>query len=175
MDDKTLSAYCYLAEAISIEMHRMAVADAEFLHKGYPSIDEKTLIFHHYFTSTFEGISEQLLRLTIFERINGNSSLFTFSKSDYGSTAKENWTAGPSFAEILNTFIEYFGEYGTQRFGFDTDPDALFHPTGLLTRAIDALAELGYLEKIDTDYRWTEKIRPSMYASGYWPEHAEPD
>ena len=175
MDENMLSAYCGLAEAIALQAHIKAVSEDKLLHNAYPGVDKNKLIFFHDFMSTFERIGSDLVKLKIIEPINIAISIFITSTSEYRSVAETNWRVGPSFDELLQTFVEYFGEYGGADGAFETRPDTVFRPREELIFTFDRLAELGYVDSAKDGYVWTEKIRSFMYHAGYWSEHPETD
>jgi len=82
-----------------------------------------------------------------------------------------NWPRGPSLSDLLFTFVNLFGEFGINYWGFGTAPDTSFKPKWQgLTSAMNALVSIGYAETADDGFVWTDKMGPVMVTANFWPE-----
>ena len=142
---------------------------------GMPEFrDVPAPIFHHMFMSVFEETASCLWRLGILRDVGSAAgrgfSFFVFgcNVEDAGAVAERNWSAGPAFDDLLDAFVNLFGDYGIDRWGFSTERHVPFNVDERIAPALDALAGLGYATKADKGYVWTDLIAPTMYRTYSW-------
>jgi hypothetical protein len=173
MDAKKLEAYCSIVHAISEHAREKARHDDAHLRKYYPHLASNEIIYSNDYMSTFEAVADALDRLDTMKPLDRCCSLFTCEPQQVYELAKANWSSGPSFSELLKEFIELFGEFGADYWGFGTSADIPFKPKSeTLTTAMNALVSVGYAEQLGDSYRWIGKVGAAMAAAGFWPESA---
>jgi|ERR1044072_668779 hypothetical protein len=181
MNDAQLRTYGELAQAIAAHVSKQLETDDVRTKTDRPQLrDAPQPLFHHYFMSTFEAVAEDLRRLGILkdwgETVGLKWAYFVFDcePSDAGAVARRNWQAGPSFDELLRTFLELFGDWGTEYWGFTIERDTPFGNGSRITPALDALSALGYLDKTSEGFVWTKRATEAMHSAGNWQdENAE--
>jgi hypothetical protein len=180
MDRPELHAYCQMAQAMANfvfnqakrqterDEHRVA-RDPRFAGVLQP-------IYFHDYMSVFENTADNLARLGILSEIDHRPYYaFRCDVSDSSASAERNWRTGPSFEELLINFINLFGEFGTDYWGFSTSRNSPFGIDSRLSSTLDALASIGYLSKTDEGYVWTDLAASAMNKSyHYWQETTPP-
>lgn len=174
MDGKKLEAYCSIVSAVSEHARRKAADhDNAYFRKYYPDLASNQIIYSNDYMSTFEAVAEALYRLGIMRPLDRCCSIFICEPQQDFELAQANWSSGPSFSELLKEFVELFGEFGADYWGFGTAAETAFKPKWrTLTMAMNALASVGYAEQVGDSYRWTGKVEAVMAAVGFWPESA---
>jgi len=174
-----LRAYGLVAQAIA--QHAFAWAEFEFErrrhHSQFPEVTEP--IFYHVSMSTLEAVAHDLWRLGILRPLDqiGDWAFFFVFDCEVGESnlvAERNCSKGPTLFELLVTFVELFGEFGSN-WGFSSRPGLPFGIDSRILPTLDALSVLGYLQKTPGGYVWTELIVPVMRASNeyeYWSDPA---
>jgi hypothetical protein len=172
MNELERNAYGAIAQGLAWHVHDFSEDSCkEFpISEKFPS--EAKAIYHHFSTSDFERVADNLWRLQILRPLdeqNGWAYYFVMNcePSDSYQMAISNWQSGPPFNELLLTFVTLFGDYGTEYWGFSTQQGVPFGKDGRLAFALDALAPLGYLEVNKAGYIWTAQIEPIMSAAGF--------
>ncbi|CAN7753096.1 hypothetical protein LJR220_002419 [Bradyrhizobium sp. LjRoot220] len=166
MNEAEQNAYGQMAQALAWHADSWARGwDFKF-----PGVSEP--IYHHLSDSTFEGVADCLWKLKIFkaldEKGNGASNfVLNCELNDAYRVAVASRETGPSFDELLYTLVYLFGDYGTEYWGFSTQRRVPFGKDGRLVPLLEALVPLGYLEKSEVGYVWTDRVEPIMYAAGY--------
>jgi len=160
-------AYGQMAQALARHAHYCAEHDGDH----FPGVSEP--VYYHYSDSTFEGVADCLWRLNILRPLDQTGEwaynfVLDCEPSDACRVAISNRKSGPPFGELLYTIVNLFGDYGTEYWGFSTQRGVPFGKDGRLAPMLDALVPLGYLEKSETGYVWTERIVPIMYAAGWY-------
>jgi hypothetical protein len=173
MDNNTYPAYRAIVQAITEHARSKAVSDSVcdscFLD-GF-GLAGGELIYSNDAMSTFEEVADVLERLGILRHLNSFYSTFICEPERDYQLAETNRSKGPSFLDLLNAFIDLYGEFGTEYWGFGTGSDVDFKPKSeALTNAMNALATLGYAARSKNGFRWTSKAKPVMVALGFWPE-----
>jgi len=174
MNELEQDAYGQMAQALAWHARYFARSwDFKF-----PGVSEP--VYHHLSDSTFEGVADCLWQLKIFRPLDQKGDwaykfVLNCELNDACRIAISNREFGPPFDELLYTLINLFGDYGTEYWGFSTKRGIPFGKDGRLAPTLDALVPLGYLEKSEAGYFWTERIVPIMYAAGYEAESAEAD
>lgn len=171
MNEAELNAYGQMALALA----RHADGWARGWDFKFPGITKP--VYHHLSDSTFESVANCLWKLKVFRALdeeNGGAANFVIDceLEDAFRIAIANHDIGPSFKELLYTRIYLFGDYGTQYWGFSTRRNLAFGKDGQLTSVLDALVPLGYAERTEAGYIWTERVAPIMREAGYedeWP------
>jgi len=160
-----LKAYGLVAQAIA--SHAFAKANAD------PAVAGS--IYFHDFMSAFEDAAHDLVRLGVLKPLDQKPGcayfVFNCEIDEASRMAERNWQIGPKFPELLVTFVNLFGEFGREYWGFSSKPNVTFGAGGRITKALDALASLGYLKKKDGGYVWTDRIVPVMlqsYEAEFW-------
>lgn len=174
MDEAQQYAYGQMAQALAWH----ADGWAKSWDFRFPGVSEP--IYHHLSDSTFEGVADCLWKLKIFRALDekcGWASHFILNcaLNDAHQVGIVNREFGPPFDELLYTAINLFGDYGASYWGFSTQRGPAFGKDGRLAALLDALVPLGYLEKTEAGYVWTDRIVPIMYAAGYETDSAEVD
>lgn len=142
----------------------------------FPGVSEP--IYHHFSDLTFEGVADCLWKLKIFRALDerhGWAANFVIDckLDDACPIAIANRELGPRFEKLLYTLIYLFGDYGKEYWGFSTHRGIPFGKDGRLAPVLEALVPVGYLDKSEAGYVWTERVAPIMYAAGYeaeWPK-----
>jgi hypothetical protein len=166
-------AYDLAAQAIAQHVFAQAKAAEEgyrLLFLGAPRP-----IYYHYSMSAFEAAAKHLWALHILRPLdekNGWAFHFVFDceVSDSSVIAERYWQEGPTFAELLTTLINLFGDFGKEKWGFSTVRDVPFGNNSPIKPALESLTSLGYATKTESRYLWTELIAPIMRASTFWPD-----
>lgn len=174
MDRKKLEAYCSIISAMSEHARGKAAGhDNAYFRKYYPHLASNEIVYSNDYMSTFEAVAEALCRLGIMKPLDRSCSIFICEPQQDYELAQANWSSGPSFSELLKEFVELFGEFGADFWGFGTSADTPFKPKSrTLATAMNALAAVGYAEHVGDSYRWTGKVEAAMVAAGFWPESA---
>jgi hypothetical protein len=178
MNELELCAYGYVAKAIA--QHAFAAAETEDKDCRAAFPDAPGPIYHHWSMSNFEAAAHDLWRLRILRPLdesNGWAFFFVFDcdVDESNLIAERNVSEGPTLFELLVTFINLFGDFGTEYWGFSTRQETRFGRNSRIKPTFDALAALGYLAKSEDGYTWTELIAPAMrasYNSDDWPDPA---
>jgi hypothetical protein len=136
----------------------------------FPGVSEP--IYCHLSDSTFEGVADCLWKLKIFRALDEKGDwashfVLDCQPNDAYRVAIANREFGPPFEELLCTLIYLFGDYGAEYWGFSTRRGIPFGKDGRLAPMLTALVPLGYLEKSEAGYVWTDRIEPIMCAAGY--------
>jgi hypothetical protein len=178
VNESEVRAYGLVAQAIA--KHAFAWAEFEFERKRHHSqFPEATgPIFYHISMSTLEAVVRDLWRLGILrplDQIGDWAFFFVFDceVSESNLVAERNCSKGPTLFELLVTFVELFGEFGAEYWGFSAKPSVPFGIDSRILPTLDALSLLGYLEKTHNGYVWTEMIAPVMresYEFKHWPD-----
>jgi hypothetical protein len=165
-------AYGLIAQAIAKHVFAQAAVPVE--GDGSPFAEPPRPVYYHQSMSAFEAAAEHLWRLRILRPLdekNGWAFHFVFdcevSESDV--VAERNRRKGPTFSELLATFVNLFGDFGGKKWEFSTERDVPFGKNSPIKPALEALASLGYATKTESGYLWTELIAPIMCASTFWP------
>ena len=173
MNESELRAYGLVAKAIANHAFAMASPEQPGLRRNYPEAPPP--IYFTHFTSAFEQAASDLSRLGIFRPLDqgrGNCCFaFDCEIDESNNLAGQNWRRGPTFAELMITFINLFGEFGSEYWGFSSKPDIPFGAGSRIATTLDALASLGYLTKTAGGYVWTDRIEPIMlesYEAIFW-------
>lgn len=161
MNEMEMHAYGTLAQALAERAYQLAESDswANDLASQFP--DAPRPIFAH--NDRFTSLALVLWRLGILRPLNpwptGWSSVFAFEcgTQEADQVAKRNWkNSGPSLPELLEAFIDFFDSYGKDYYDFSSAIYVPFGRNGLMTRILEALVPLGYVEKTDEGYVWTD-------------------
>lgn len=89
--------------------------------------------------------------------------------------AERNWQDGsPSLPELLEAFIDFFDGYGKDYHDFSSAIYVPFGRNGRMTRILEALVPLGYVEKTDEGYVWTD-VEPVMRILYGFKSLSDPD
>jgi len=151
--------------------------DKEF----FPSFaDAPWPIYYHYSMSAFESVAHDLWRLGILRPLDQKGGwafhfVFDCEIDESNDLAEQNWRQGPTFSELLVTFINLFGDFGGEYWGFSSKPIVPFGAGSRIATTLDALVLLGYLTKRDGGYVWTDRIAPVMlesYEAEFWSDQA---
>jgi hypothetical protein len=89
------------------------------------------------------------------------------------ASPREIGNSGPALFDVLVTFINLFGEYGTN-WGFSAKPELVFGQNSHMAPTLDALASIGLVTKLGNGFIWTEHIAPMMRASYHYEDWPEP-
>ena len=178
MNELELRAYGLVAKAIAKHAFGMASPEQPGLRRNYPEAPPP--IFFHHFTSALEQAACDLSRLGIFRPLdqgrNGDCCFaFDCEIEAADRVAERNWRRGPTLFELLVTFINLFGEFGSDYWGFSSKPNVPFGANSRITPTLDALASLGYLAKTHDGYIWTNLIVPAMlesYEFQFWSDQS---
>ena len=180
MNDAELRAYGELAHAIAAHVAKQLETDYVRKVTDRPQLrDAPQPLFHHTFMSTFESVADNLSRLRILKDWGETVGLkwayyvFDCELSDAAAVARRNWNVGPSFDELLATFLELFGDWGTEYWRFSIERDKPFGKDSKITSALDALTELGFLDKSDKGFVWTKLATGPMQRAGNWQDLLE--
>jgi hypothetical protein len=176
MNELELRAYGSVAQAIA--RHAFAMAEREDRDNRHGNPDAPWPIYYHWSMSTFEAVAIDLWRLRILKPLDEDKNwacyfAFDCEISESNAVAERNAANGPALSELLVTFIDLFGDFGTEYWGFSTRQGVPFGAGGRIEPTLAALASLGYLSRTEGGYVWTELIAPVMRASyGYrdWPD-----
>lgn len=161
MNEMEMHAYGTLAQALAERAYQLAESDswANDLASQFP--DAPRPIFAH--DDTFTSLALILSRLGILRPLNpwptGWSMVFAFECGiqEADQVATRNWQiSGPSLAELLETFIDFFDSYGKDYYDFSSAIYVPFGRNGRMTRILEALIPLGYVERTDDGYVWTD-------------------
>jgi hypothetical protein len=168
VNEAELRAYGLVAEAVAQHAFAMATAAQQEYVGHFPGAPRP--IYCHVSTSTFEAVAHDLWRLKILRPLDQKGHWayhFVFDCEVRASSivAERNWSDGPTFSELLVTFINLFGDYGTEYWGFSTKQNIPFGISSRIKPTLEALVPLGYLTETDEGYVWTELIAPVMRAS----------
>jgi hypothetical protein len=170
VNEAELRAYGLVAQAIV--RHAFAKASSEtnrdrgLYSSRFPGAPQP--IYFHEYVSTFESVADDLCRLGILKPVDQRQIayfVFDCEVSEANIVAERSWEQGPSLFDLLVTFVNLFGEFGTEYWGFSSSRGVPFGANGRLASAFDALATVGYLGKTDDGYVWTGLIAPVMQAS----------
>lgn len=109
-----------------------------------------TDIFFHNFTSNFENIAYALKELGILKDIKGTGCYFTFTcdMADVPRLAIENRGEGPDFHSMLHYFCYHYADFNTEYYGLNFHVDTPFCPQRGMSDVLDALAEIGYAQRL---------------------------
>jgi hypothetical protein len=176
LNDAQLHAYGKVAQAIARRAFDKAEFDDDKMRKGRPELrNARWPIYHHDFTSAYEAAAQDLQRLGILrDYCEGSWLQFTYfvfaCDLDQADTiAVRNWRDGPSFDDLLVTFLALFGDLGPY-WGFSVTRGFPFGTDSRIASTLEALASLGYLVKTTSGYVWSERVRPQMQRAGYWQD-----
>ena len=180
MNEAEARAYGLIAQAIA--QHAFAMAEAQTKHPlsrfedSFP--EARRPIYDHYSDSTFEAVAHDLWRLGVFKPLDQQGGwafhfAFDCDVSDANVVAERNCPNGPTLSELLVTFINLFGDYGTKYWGFSTKPRIAFGQNSRIEPALSALSSIGYLASTDDGYVWTELIAPVMRLSHMYEDWSE--
>jgi hypothetical protein len=178
MTELELQVYGRVAQAIA--RHALAMAEAQDHEYRHAFPDAPGPIYYHWATSNFEAAAYDLWRLRILkpldqEKNGANYFVFDCQVTDSNVVAERNALLGPTLFELLVTFINLFGEFGPEYWGFSTKPDVAFGRNRQIQPTLDTLAAAGYLAKTDEGYTWTRLIAPAMLESYMYKEWIEPE
>jgi hypothetical protein len=171
MTDAEVRAYGEIARAIANQAHGMA-SDSEY-RECFPDVTGP--IYYHYSSSAFEETAWNLWRLKIFRPIGKIEYdwafyfVFDCDLKDASSVAIQHWRSEPLLSSMIVNLINLFGDYGTDYWGFSTKPDTAFGANGRLESTLEALAAIGYLDKVPHGFVWTTLAATAMQITGYWP------
>lgn len=181
MNEAELRAYCQLAQAIAWHVYEDAkVGDAthrnarpEFQSAPYP-------IYYNWSMSAFEAASLRLIQLDVLKPLTPVFFVFDCDVKDASAVAERGYKTGPSFDEILDTFVLLFGEY-PRDWGVSTERDVpkdyglipiehdpSFEVDPRIKPALDALESLGYATRTPKGFVWTDRIAPAMQRAYIW-------
>jgi hypothetical protein len=166
-----MRAYGLVAQAIA--QHAFDQATAAQAHDRSVFPDPRP-IYYHQSMSAFEAAAEHLWRLRILRPLDEKSGwalhfVFDCEVNDSKIVAEHNRQEGPTFSELLATFVNLFGDFGKEKWGFSTERGMPFGNNSPIKPALEALASLGYLTTTENGYLWTDLIAPIMCASTFWP------
>lgn len=183
MNERQLRAYGQLAQAIALHVFAMAERNDTQIREQERSTavvqEAPSPIYHHDFMSTFEKAADSLCRLGIMRDLFDKQQrafvyfVFVCDVNEAGTFAERNWASGPSFDDLLVTFLDLFGDFGAKFWGFCTAPRRPFGLGSRIEPTFDALASAGYLTKTEHGYVWTHLVARSMFEAGYWTEAGE--
>jgi hypothetical protein len=169
MTDAERRAYGEIAHALANYAHGMTSAGAH--RELFPHVTSP--IYHTWSTSAFTRTAFCLWRLKIFRSIgeieNNWSDYFVFDcdLNDARSVAIRNWRSGPLLSTMIENLILLFGYHDD--WGFSTEPGEAFGANGRLESTLEALAAIGYLEKLPHGFVWTKRAAGAMYSTSTWP------
>ncbi len=168
MNEAEQHAYGLLAQALA----RHADSWARGWDFKWPKVSGP--IYYHLSDSTFEGVAACLLELKIFRALDGGGGfIIDCEPDDAYRVAINNRELGPPFEELLRTTIDLFGDYGTAYWGFATQRHIPFGAGARLSPLFEALVPLGYVNRSEAGFLWTEQVAPIMRAAGYQVEWSE--
>jgi hypothetical protein len=178
MNELELRAYGSVAQAVARHAFAMAEGENEDNRDAFP--DAPRPIYYHWSTSTFEAVADNLWRLRILRPLDQKSYdayhfVFDCEVSVSNVVAERNAPNGPTLFELLVTFVDLFGDFGTEYWGFSTKQGVAFGAGGRIEPTLEALASIGYLTRTEGGHVWTELIAPVMRASynfDDWPDPA---
>src|ERR1700755_312689 len=151
MNDSELLTYGLVVQAIAI--HAFAKAEAD------PAVVGP--VYFHDFVSALEEAASDLVRLGILSPLNDKRGcpyfVFSCEVGKSANVATRNWRKGPTFPELLVTFVNLFGEFGSEYWGFSSKPNDPFGENSKIASTLDALASLGYLTRTGNDYVWADR------------------
>ncbi len=125
MNELERHAYCAIARALAWHAHDFA----EESGKGFPISEkfpsEARAIYHHFFTSDFENVADNLWKLGILRPLHEQNERVAYfamncEPDDSYQIAMSHWQADPRLDELLLTFVTLFGDYGAEYWGFST-------------------------------------------------------
>jgi len=178
MNEVELRAYGCVAQAIA--RHAFAMAESEDEENRHTFPDAPRPIYYHYSTSTYEAVAHDLWRLRILRPLDQQGDwayhfVFDCEVGESYAVAERNAPNGPTLFELLVTFVDLFGDFGTEYWGFSTKQGVAFGAGGRIEPTLDALSSIGYLTRTEGGYVWTELVAPVMrasYNSDDWPDPA---
>lgn len=180
MEGPELHAYCQMAQSTASFVFNQAKwqgeRDPRKVEKNPRFADVSPPIYSHDGMSAFENVADNLVRLGILYEIDrGTCYAFSCDVGDSSTLAERNWCTGPSFEELFINFINLFGEFGTEYWGFSMSRGAPFGTNSRLASTLDALASIGYLSKTNEGYVWTDLAAPAINRSyHYWQKTTPP-
>jgi hypothetical protein len=174
LNEAELRAYGLVAQAIAQHAFASATQDQKHYVGQFPGAPRP--IYDHVSMSTFEAVAHDLCRLRILRPLDQQRDwafhfVFDCEVGASNIVAERNWSDGPTFTKLLLTFINLFGDFGTEYWGFSTKQNISFGNNSRIRPTLQALVPLGYLTETDEGYAWTELIAPVMrasYNSGDW-------
>lgn len=161
MNEMELHAYGKLAQALAERAYQLAEGDlnADALASQFPNAPRPILAHNDTFTS----LALVLWPLGILRPLNpgpkGWASAFAFecSTEEAAQVAERNsQNGGPSLPELLEAFIDFFDSYGKDYHDFSSAIYVPFGRNGRMTQVLNALVPLGYVEKANEGYIWTD-------------------
>lgn len=161
MNELELHAYGKLAQALAERAYQLADGDpwVDALASQFPNAP--CPIFAH--KDTFQSLALILWRLGILRPLDpgpkgwANAFAFECSTEEADQVAERNWQkGGPSLLELLEAFIDFFDDYGKDYHDFSSAIYVPFGRNGRMTPVLNALAPLGFVEKTDRGYVWTD-------------------
>lgn len=173
MNQTELWAYGQVAEALTKHAYISALDPHPY---NWPATTQPAEpVYYHQCNSAFEWTAQSLWRLGILKNYwDGKPSLpthsiFTCDPAEAHVVAMKNWKSGPNLNELVENFIYTIGQYGPEYWGLSTEPNTPFGKGGRLESTLDALANIGYLDKTSDGFVWTHVVAEFMYRWGYWP------
>jgi hypothetical protein len=168
LNEAELRAYGRVAQAIAQHAFASATQDQKRYVGQFPGAPRP--IYYHVSMSTYEAVAHDLWRLRILRPLDqqGDWAFHFAFDCEVGASnivAERNWSDGPTFSELLLTFINLFGEFGTEHWGFSTKKNISFGNNSRIRPTLEALVPPRYLTETDEGYAWTELIAPIMRAS----------
>lgn len=168
MTDAERTAYGLVAKAIAQHAFATATATGKDYIGKFPEAQRP--IYYHLSDSTFEAVAYDLWRLSIFRPLDQRRDwayhfAFACDVSESDVVAVRNSVNGPTFFQLMVTFINLFGDYGPEYWGFSTKQNTPFGISSRIMPVLDAFVALGYLTRTEAGYVWTERIAPIMRES----------
>jgi hypothetical protein len=175
LNEAELRAYGLVAQALAQHAFAWATHDEMHFVGQFPGVPRP--IYDHVSMSTLEAVAYGLGRLKILKQLDQEHDYFVFDCEVPTSNivAQHNWSDGPTFPELLLTFINLFGDFGTEHWGFSTKQNTPFGTNSRIKRTLEALVPLGYLAKTDAGFIWTDLIAPIMRVSYNFEDWSDPD
>jgi hypothetical protein len=175
VNEAELRAYGMVAQAIA--QHAFAIAEAGKENESYFP-EARGPVYYHYSMSIFEAVANDLWRLRILRPLDQKADwafhfVFDCDVDQSNRVAERNWQSGPALFDVLVTFINLFGEYGTN-WGFSAKPELVFGQNSRMAPTLDTLASIGLVTKLGNGFIWTEHIAPMMRASYHYEDWPEP-
>jgi hypothetical protein len=176
MNQAELWAYGQVAETLTKHAYISALESGPL---DWPSATKPTEpVYFHQCSSAFEWTTQNLWRLGILKNVRDGEpglpthSVFTCAPAEAHMVAMKNWNSGSSLNDLIENFLYLVGDYGSEYWGLSTEPNKAFGKGSRIEAMLDALAGIGYLDKIDDGFVWTQRAAEAMYKTGRWPDPA---
>ena len=119
--------------------------------------------------ATQSGESDIQFVEDISKKVKPSSYKFLSSDQIRKKVLESLYPVCPSTEEIISSYLGVVCDYGATELLLPTTREE-FKPQKMYLKELDALANMGYLERRDSNFIWTDKITPAMEANYFWNE-----